>query len=278
MLRLGRSRHIAVRAHASLESRLRPPHGDPACNICGCKLRSAKALWSQRGTVSCHICRSTLRFRSIIAALQLRLHGNLDLPLAGLPANKKTVGLGMSDTSTYTYWLSKKYSYTNTFFDTEPTLDIQQPGKQYLAANDFVISSDVFEHVTGSLDTAFENLHALLKPGGVLLFTVPYALHGKTIEHYPDLHDFRIVGEEDNRQLINRTADGREQVFSDLRFHGGAGATLELRVFSLPDLQAHLERAGFQDIRVHTEDYPEWGIVHANRTGLPISAVSSAKI
>ena len=272
MMRLGRVRPLVVRTYASLESRLRPPRGHAACNICGCKLRSAEELWSQRGAISCNICRSTLRFRSLVAALQLRLHGNIDIPLAGIPANNHIVGLGMSDTSTYTYWLSKKYSYTNTFFDTEPTLDIQHPGQQYLTANDFVLSSDVFEHVTGSLDTAFANLHALLKPGGVLVFSVPYALRGKTVEHYPDLYDFRIVGEKDNRQLINRTQDGREQVFTDLRFHGGAGATLELRIFSLPDLQTHLEKAGFQDIRVHSEDYPEWGIVHANKSSVPITA------
>ncbi|MDO8860795.1 class I SAM-dependent methyltransferase [Haliea sp. E1-2-M8] len=209
-----------------------------------------------------------------MAALQLRLYGGLEQALARVAPDKGVVGLGMSDASVYSYWLEQKFSYTNTFFHTRPYLDIRKPGTQYLARNDFVISSDVLEHVSAPLDSVFANLHALLRPGGVLVFTVPYALQGQTVEHFPELHDFEIIGKKSDRQLINRTQDGREKIYTDLCFHGGDGATLELRLFSLPDLLAHLEQAGFQNITVHAEDHPEWGIVHTDRMGAPVSAIA----
>lgn len=274
MIRLGRLRHIGLRTRAAIDARMHPPGGEPACNICGCKLRGEEALWSQREVPSCHVCKSTLRFRSLMAALQLRLHDRPEVALAGAAPDKGITGLGMSDASVYSYWLERKFSYRNTFFHTRPYLDIRNPGSHYLAANDFVISSDVLEHVNAPLDYVFANLHALLRPGGALVFTVPYTLDGQTTEHFPGLHDFEIIGRKSSRQLINRDKDGRETVYSDLCFHGGDGATLELRIFSLPDLLSHLQRAGFKDVRIHSQDYPEWGIVHADKLGAPISAIA----
>jgi hypothetical protein len=44
--------------------------------------------------------------------------------------------------------------------------------------------------------------------------------------------------------------EGKMREFSDLIFHGGAGSTLEFRVFSENSLRNYLERAGFTNIKV----------------------------
>ena len=51
----------------------------------------------------------------------------------------------------------------------------------------------------------------MLKPGGVIVFTVPFGTKPKTIEYYPELFDYRIVEEKGQWTLHNRTADGRYQ-------------------------------------------------------------------
>ena len=101
---------------------------------------------------------------------------------------------------------------------------------------DFIFSSDVFEHVPPPAQRAFETCHSLLKKNGTLIFSVPYNLDGNTLEHFPDLHDYFIDDQGDSPVLKNLTIDGKRQEFENLIFHGGDGATLEMRVFSLPDL------------------------------------------
>ena len=96
MIRLGRLRHIGLRTRAAIDARMHPPGGEPACNICGCKLRGEEALWSQREVPSCHVCKSTLRFRSLMAALQLRLHDRPEVALAGAAPDKGITGLTYS--------------------------------------------------------------------------------------------------------------------------------------------------------------------------------------
>lgn len=59
--------------------------------------------------------------------------------------------------------------------------------------------------------------------------------------------------------LLNRTANGRLETFENLHFHGGAGSTLEMRVFSDKGLVANCQAAGFTEIRI-AEDCAEWGI------------------
>jgi hypothetical protein len=74
------------------------------------------------------------------------------------------------------------------------------------------------------------------------------------------LHDFRIEGQGVQRSLINRTVDGRTQTYKDLCFHGGEGATLEMRLFSLPSLKALCLSAGLEEPQTLAE-VPAFGIV-----------------
>jgi len=270
-IRYALTRFRAMRAGSRVDG------GDgPACLICGVPIRVAEAVWSDREARSCMACGSNMRFRSLIAAWQQAM------PSIGKPGvlldaarDKALVGLGMSDAGLYASVLAVKYAYANTFFHMEPRLDIRQPQARWLGRHDFVLSSDVLEHVDGDPAVAFANLRRLLKPGGVLAFTVPYGDNETTVEHYPDLHDYRIEGEGAARVLVNRTLEGIEQRFGNLCFHGGDGSTLELRIYALPDIERYLRQAGFDAIRVHRDELPQWGITARHGRGLPITAVAA---
>jgi hypothetical protein len=101
----------------------------------------------------------------------------------------------------------------------EPLLDITRPAPHWLGVNDLVITSDVFEHVPPPIQTAFDNLYALLKPGGVVVFSVPFSLESETREHYPDLHQYSLRQEGNAGWVLeNVTRDGRREQFRVLFF------------------------------------------------------------
>lgn len=214
-----------------------------------------------------------MRFRSIAAVLSQRVLGSVEV-LANIRQDKHITGIGMSDDHTYAKVLADKFSYTNTYYHCEPLLDITQPDVQWLGSNDLVITSDVFEHVPPPIQPAFDNLFALLKPGGVVVFSVPYSLEAATREHFPNLHDFKLRQDSISGWVLNNvTKDGVKEEFHNLVFHGGPGSTLEMRLFCLSDLQKHLQKAGFTDIRVHDEPHFEYGIFWLHPWSLVISAV-----
>jgi SAM-dependent methyltransferase len=180
------------------------------------------------------------------------------------------VGIGMSDPDTYDSRLAKIINYQNTFLHKEPKLDITErrsDQKKY----DFVISSEVFEHIEPPIRVAFENLHRLLNRGGFCVFTVPYSLNGGMREHFADLFDYKIVKEKDQRVLINRTREGHEYRHSNLTFHGGHGQTLEMRIFNREGLFEILKMASFANIHFHKIEKPEYGIVWNDTQPLPIT-------
>jgi SAM-dependent methyltransferase len=162
-------------------------------------------------------------------------------------------------------------TYTNTFFHCEPRLDVCAPG-DHAGRYDLVICSEVFEHVPAPLEPAFAGLFELLRPGGLLVFSVPYRPDGETVEHFPDLHEYEIVVRDGRHVLRNTTRDGRLTEHTDLVFHGGPGETLELRMFALPDLLGRLEAAGFADVRVRREPSFPHGVWWPGWDGWPITA------
>jgi SAM-dependent methyltransferase len=193
------------------------------------------------------------------------------LPLALLPHRPELRGIGMSDWNGYATALASKLDYLNTYYHREPRFDVTAPPPA-AASFDFLISSDVFEHVAPPIERAFANVLKLLRPGGHLVFTVPYALTGETMEHFPELHDYDLLDFRGTRILVNRTRDGRLQVFENLCFHGGEGDTLEMRLFARPALVRHLTAAGFTDIRFWGEPYLAHGIYWSSPLSLPITA------
>jgi hypothetical protein len=90
---------------------------------------------------------------------------------------------------------------------------------------------------------------------------VPYTKEGETTqEHFPELYKYQIVRRGDNCILENLTKDGRKQTFEHLVFHGGVGATLEMRVFSERSLMGELAQAGFWQVKVYKDPDFEHGI------------------
>jgi SAM-dependent methyltransferase len=240
------------------------------CNLCG--TRNAVPLAQlARETPSCSRCGSTVRFRAMAHLLTAELFGG-DVALVDLPRREDVTGIGLSDAAAYATPLAQKFGYTNTWFHTEPRLDIAATPPEMNGRYDFLIASDVFEHVAPPVSRAFANARRILKPGGVFVFTVPFALEGDTLEHFPDLHDFRIVEENGRWTLHNRTADGRDETFTDLVFHGGPGTTLEMRLFSRPALEREFAQAGFASLRIAAEPCFAHGIVWPEPWSVPMVA------
>ena len=242
------------------------------CNICGTR-NAFPAEGLGREDQSCRTCCSTVRMRAVVHVLSQELFGS-SLTLAAFPCRKDLVGIGLSDWDVYAKELAARFDYTNTFFDAEPRLDVTRVDPARASSADFLIASDVFEHVAPPVARAFDGAARLLTPGGLLVFTVPYVIdRDDTREHFPELHEFQLVAREDGqRVLVNTTADGRRQEFEDLVFHGGDGMTLEMRVFTRTDLLRHLERSGFVDVKIHALPEPRYGILWRDAWSLPLSA------
>ena len=281
---VGRLRRLASRVKHGLLHRtaVSVPAASPAlavrtvdfvCNVCGQQNRAVPLEHVQnREYQSCGRCRSSLRMRSVMYALSMELFGK-PLVLPEFPVDNTVSGLGMSDWEGYAKGLEKKLAYTNTFYHTEPRLDITNVPGEATGKHRFLISSDVFEHIpVFALDGAFRNSRRLLQKDGVFIFTVPFTKTGKTQEHFPRLHDFRIVETNGKRFLYNRTAEGEEEIFDDLIFHGGDGMTLEMRMFSEPDLRRRLAKAGFSSIRIYSDHFPEFGILWPMDWAVPVAA------
>jgi SAM-dependent methyltransferase len=241
------------------------------CNICSAPNVVERAAIG-REVKTCSACGSILRWRSIVAALSISLYG-LSAPLGECLPDKGVRGLGMSDWGGYAGRLAALFSYTNTFYDEDPVFDVMAPVPERDAGTfDFVISSDVLEHVAPPYEQALANLRTLLKPGGVLILSVPMTMDPHTVEHYPDLYRYDIAKPDDEYVLVNRTRDGRLQVFEDLVFHEGPGTTLEVRVFSLPELLDRLRATGFEDVGVFDTVDEEHGIIWNDPCNWPIVA------
>ena len=239
------------------------------CNICG-NTNQVPVELLQREHASCLYCRSTVRMRGMIHALSIALF-NQSYRLDRFPVNKSITGIGMSDWLGYSVPLAEKLDYTNTYYHQEPQFDITEaPEKsEYL---DFVMSTDVFEHVAPPVSRAFENTFQILKNDGAFVFSVPYTLDSETVEHFPNLHNFHIDHDSDPEVLHNVTKSGEKESFNDLVFHGGSGDTLEMRVFCLDGILKELDLAGFKDVVVMTEPCWRYGIYWPIASSLPLIA------
>ena len=211
--------------------------------------------------------------RSVIGLLSQGLYGKL-LPIDEFPQSPRVQGVGLSDWDVYARKLGDRIGYTNTFYHQEPRLDITNIGPERAGSCDFIISADVFEHVTPPVSAAFAGAWRLLKPGGLLILTVPYIIESNaTLEHFPDLHEWALTtGDDGVHRLRNRRVDGTVEEFDQLVFHGGPGSTLEMRIFSRDSLLGELASAGFDDVRIADEPMPPIGVLWQHPWSLPVVA------
>ena len=240
------------------------------CNICGTG-NAARPSALTREAMSCAHCGSNVRFRAMVYLVTREVLG-APAPLSSLRPRRDIRGLGLSDAEAYAGPLARKFDYENTYFHKAPRLDITAIDPARAGRYDFLIASDVFEHVAPPVARAFENARRLLKPGGKFIFTVPFEHEGEPIEHFPDLHDWTLAERAGRWTLTNVTRDGVTQTFDDLVFHGGPGSTLEMRVFSRSSVARAFLDAGFAHVRYANDTYLPFGIHWPEPWSVPIVA------
>src|ERR1019366_8417767 len=237
------------------------------CNVCAS--RNAVSEFATE-PASC-ACGSNVRTRALIHLLSTELFGR-SLILVDFPRLKSVRGLGMSDKECYAAILQEKFEYRNTFYDREPQFDFSKPHADIAGTFDFVLSADVFEHVAPPVEATLMEVHRLLKPHGFLVATVPCSSDEILREHYPDLFEYRILLLGGAPVLVNRRRDGQLEVTGDLVFHGGEGATLEMRQFTAAALHEKLLATGFANPRFFNANVPEYGILFDQDVSQPLVA------
>jgi hypothetical protein len=237
------------------------------CNICGAH-NEVEHFATEPASCACG---SNVRLRALIHLLSMELF-NQSLTLAELPVLKAIRGLGMSDQEGYARILAEKFDYTNTFYDREPRFDFTEHHPRLHGSYDFILSADVIEHIAPPVERALGEAACLLKPHGFLGITVYCHPSDKLREHFPDLHQYRVVPLGDSMVLVNRRSDGTLEVRDDLIFHGGTGATLEMREFGLSSLQQKLLSSGFREVHFLTENIPAIGVYFDYDVSQPLIA------
>lgn len=238
------------------------------CNICE-RLSPTLRRWAIfRDLPSCLFCGSGSRSRQIVHAFSVELFGKSGR-LGDFPRRKEIVGCGMSEWGAMAGRLAEKLSYTNTYLYQERRLDICDIDASDEGRYDFIISSDVFEHISQPVSIAFETLRRLLKPDGFVVFSVPFLRYGTTNEHFPELHAFRLENVDGCWRLYNTARDGRRQEFDNLILHGGEGQTLEMRLFGETFLLEEIDRAGLT-ARILRRHVPRHGILRLAQYSLPM--------
>src|SRR5208283_4631546 len=115
------------------------------CNVCGAP-NPLPAGPMDREAPTCAGCKSNVRVRGLLQALSRELFG-LNLALPDFPRVRSLRGLGCSDAAPYADRLRDKLDYRNTFYDREPRLDLTKLPSAESGLYDFVLASEVFEHV-----------------------------------------------------------------------------------------------------------------------------------
>ena len=216
-------------------------------------------------------CGSNVRVRALVHLLSLELFGR-SLVLRDFPTIKSIRGLGMTDNAGYATILAEKFDYTNTYYDHPPRFDFTALHPELYGTYDFILSADVLEHVAPPVERALEEICKLLRPAGFLAATVPCTRDDSMREHFPDLHEYRVVQVGDSQVLVNRKPDGSVEVREDLVFHEGPGAVLEMRQFGPTGLRQKLLAAGFREIDYLTSDWQTAGILFDDDVSQPLIA------
>jgi SAM-dependent methyltransferase len=237
------------------------------CNVCGA-YNQVEAFATEPASCACG---SNVRLRGLIHLLSMELFGS-SLTLTQFPTLKAIRGLGLSDQAGYAKILAGKFDYANTFYDREPRFDIAEPHPELAGTYDFILLADVLEHIAPPVERALEEACRLLKPRGFLGITIYCNPQDQMREHFPELNQYRIIALADSQVLVNRRPDGSLEVRDDLIFHGGTGATLEMREFGMTALKNKLLDAGFRDVFFLTGNVPPIGVLFDHDVSQPLIA------
>jgi 2-polyprenyl-3-methyl-5-hydroxy-6-metoxy-1,4-benzoquinol methylase len=122
-------------------------------------------------------------------------------------------GIGMSEWDVYARILQHKFYFINTYYHQEPRLDITSDDWQRYSDLDFVICTEVFEHILQPLEVGFRNMRQMLKKNGVLVFSAPFTGAPQTTEHFPGMTNFVTCQVGDRWLVVSRKADGGYDVY-----------------------------------------------------------------
>ena len=122
------------------------------------------------------------------------------------------------------------------------------------------------------MERTLEEPFSLLNARGILGMTIYCNPVDSMREHFPELNVYKVVQLGEKPVLINRRHDGGLEVTDDLIFHGGSGATLEMREFGITGLQSKLRKTGFREFEILTANVPEFGIIFDSEVSQPLLA------
>ena len=188
----------------------------------------------------CISCGSTWRARAVTLATITGL-GYEPTPLSRINSDWSRIGLGISDDINVSSRLSGKFFYSNSYFDTFPNLDLRKVPEVAKAKFEFVICSDVLEHIDTDLELAVSGLKNLLNENGFAVISVPVDGDHGHLEFYPGLISFSIKDDivtwNDQNNMPHKDIDPE--------FHGGRGQNLAFRKFSDNTIEDLLLKCGF---------------------------------
>ena len=224
---------------ASDEIQSNPVEQFLTCIACG---SAPEISVSGREDVVCSRCGVTWR----IGACLYALHEGLGVggAFGKMEPDLSRVGIGVSDDWRLASLLASRFAYTNTFLHRFPYLDISDPPEILRDSLEFVICSDVLEHVMGDVQVAMRGLLSILRPGGFIVTSIPIA-GPDHVEYFPGCRSYVELGSSvewtDNLGIVRRN--------DAPIYHGGQGQTLTFRQFTEDSFAKALEQAGFANIR-----------------------------
>jgi SAM-dependent methyltransferase len=161
---------------------------DGRCSLCGWVGRFRRTHRSERETLACGACRATLRYRGQAEVICGLVDAGRYATLADLAASGALSGLAIYEPGTsgpLRPWLSQAGRYVQSIYQPNlPSGTLRADGHvcQDLmgttfpdASFDFIVTSDIFEHVRKPF-VAFAEIRRILRPGGTHLWTVPIGL------------------------------------------------------------------------------------------------------
>ncbi|MSX34844.1 MAG: methyltransferase domain-containing protein [Actinobacteria bacterium] len=223
----------------------------PSCALCG--HRDAALTQPIREGESCPRCGSSWRTRAT-ALLIMRGLGIEPRPMLELEPDHRRHGLGISDNPEMARFFYRCFNYSNSQLDVHPIVDLLNPQSSMQGLYDFVICSDVLEHVPPSAERAIASLASFLRPGGIAMVSVPVS-GGETEEYYPDITDWSML----DGELHWTDASGASHIDNDPEIHGGDGLTIAFRTWGAEDFERAVLSNGFSSIE-RLVPCPELGV------------------
>jgi hypothetical protein len=224
------------------------------CLCCGSTFEGCAP---EREGLVCPTCGSTSRDRymtlAVLGALTTVSRHSSDRPLRVI---------GVSDSEALSRSMTRLFGdqYQNHQFHQPPLLDLCAVPESRWRSADIVTCSEVLEHVPNPASLAFEGLSSLLAPGGVAVLSVPHHVTEPHREHFPPMTDAHVDRSQPAQPVyVGVDESGVRRSFADLVFHGGAGETLEHRVYNLASFQGELLKNGFTQAYPLMRDHSRFG-------------------